>query len=256
MEQINDRQEESNFSHLESWAAALKSLCATLGFKQRLIQLMIMLSLVCIHTKSGVCWNTRCECMLNILGEAAQLSLKETLDLYGGDNDSTWKVLINNCKQQSGRANCFPLTHLHEFPRQLVSEKFLLLLIVDRQRLLLLLEGLDLLEQGVADEFLLLFSSGLLQGRRRGNDGGKGKREQSLSKSGTSNRWYTLFLLPWLNCAAHGHQSAKTTAEDPASQRGSRVHPIKWFCSNGWLTVRARAKHEGTEEMCWASYNS
>lgn len=71
MKQINDRQEESNFSHLESQAAALKSLCATLGFKQRLIQLMIMLSLVRIHTKGGVCRNTRCQCMLNILGEAA-----------------------------------------------------------------------------------------------------------------------------------------------------------------------------------------
>ena len=55
------------------------------------------------------------------------------------------------------------LTHLHEFPGKLVGEELLLLLVVDSECLLLLLQGLNLLEERVADELLLLFRARLLQ---------------------------------------------------------------------------------------------
>ena len=54
-------------------------------------------------------------------------------------------------------------SHLAEFPRQIIGETLFLLLVVDGQRLLLLLQRLDLLQQGVADELLLLFCTSLLQ---------------------------------------------------------------------------------------------
>lgn len=56
------------------------------------------------------------------------------------------------------------LTYLAEFPGEIVRETLLLLLIVDGQRLLLLLQGLDLLQERVADVLFLLLRAGLLQG--------------------------------------------------------------------------------------------
>ena len=52
--------------------------------------------------------------------------------------------------------------HLIELPREVVGKALLLLLVVEGQRLLLLLECLDLFEQRVADELLLLLCPGLL----------------------------------------------------------------------------------------------
>lgn len=60
------------------------------------------------------------------------------------------------------------LTHLHEFPGQVIGEELLFLLIIDGERFLLLLKGLDLLEERVADELLLLFGACLLQIGRGG----------------------------------------------------------------------------------------
>lgn len=89
-----------------------------------------------------------------------------------------------------------PITHLHKFPRQFIRQKFFLLFIVDCQGLLLLLESLDLLEQGVADKLFLLLGSCLLCNIKQ-----MGTVPKETSVKQTLATWHGIMFssLSWLN---------------------------------------------------------
>jgi hypothetical protein len=64
-------------------------------------------------------------------------------------------------RPQTGKATTSQQLYLVQLSGEVVGQALFLLLVVERQVLLLLLELLDLLEQRVRDKLLLLFSLGL-----------------------------------------------------------------------------------------------
>lgn len=63
------------------------------------------------------------------------------------------------------------LPNLGQLPGQVIGKELFLLLIVHSQRLLLLLEGVNLLEESVGDKLLLLLSLGLLSNKEEKHGG-------------------------------------------------------------------------------------
>lgn len=141
-----------------------------------------------------------------------------------------------------------PITHLHKLPWQFISEKFLLLLIVDCQGLLLLLKSLDLLEQGVADKFFLLLCSCLLLDTNMGiTPEETSVRYISLAywhsrmfyicpnETGATTHW----VLPYM-------QQLRVCCSEVGEPKRKYNFPkwVKRHCSTSWL-MKGRVKHGG-----------